>query len=94
MRELENLIERALLLCPPDEQISPEDFFDRVPQATAPVGAGNGTLESAVLRFERATIQEALAACEGNKTHAARRLGLTYRGPLLKMKRNGMSAGA
>jgi len=94
VRELENLIERALLLCPPDEQISPEDLFDRVPQAPAPAGGSNGTLESAVLRFERATILEALAACEGNKTHAARRLGLTYRGLLLKMKRNGMSQGA
>jgi DNA-binding NtrC family response regulator len=93
VRELENVIERALLLCPPDKELSPEDLFEGVPQPTAAVDC-TGTLGAAVLRFERGAIAEALAACEGNKTHAARRLGLTYRGLLLKMRRSGMPAGA
>jgi transcriptional regulator with GAF, ATPase, and Fis domain len=40
------------------------------------------------------SIQEALDACSGNKTHAARRQGGTYRGLLLKMRRCGMAVGA
>jgi DNA-binding NtrC family response regulator len=91
VRELENLIERALLLCPADEPISPDDLFDRVPTA-APMRSADGTLEASLLRHERLCIQEALAACGGNKTHAAKRLGVTYRGLLLKMRRCGMSA--
>jgi two-component system response regulator HupR/HoxA len=90
VRELENLIERALLLCPADEPISPDDLFDRVPIAAA--SSDDGTLQASLLRHERLCIQDALAACGGNKTHAAKRLGVTYRGLLLKMRRCGMSA--
>jgi two-component system response regulator HupR/HoxA len=90
VRELENLIERALLLCPAEEPISPDDLFERVPLPASATGETE-TLEASLLRFERGCIQEALAACGGNKTHAARRLGVTYRGLLLKMRRCGMS---
>jgi DNA-binding NtrC family response regulator len=91
VRELENLIERALLLCPADESISPDDLFDRVP-ITAATATEDGTLEASLLRHERLCIQDALAVCGGNKTHAAKRLGVTYRGLLLKMRRCGMTA--
>jgi two-component system response regulator HupR/HoxA len=89
VRELENLIEHALLLCPPDEQIAPEDLFERLP---APA-TSNGALAESVRQFERDCIERALTSCGGNKTHAARRLGLTYRGLLLKMRRCGMTVG-
>jgi two-component system, NtrC family, response regulator HupR/HoxA len=93
VRELENLIERALLLCPAGEPISSDDLFERLP--AAPVGAPSApeTLQDAVSRFERERIREALAECGGNKTQAARRLGLTYRGFLMKLHRYGMVNG-
>jgi len=42
------------------------------------------------LNPEQEQIRDAIAACGGNKTHAAQRLGLTYRGLLMKMHRYSM----
>jgi two-component system, NtrC family, response regulator HupR/HoxA len=88
VRELENLIERALILCPPGEPIGVDDLFDR----SGPVADGgpDGTLQTAVQRFEEEQIRRTLAACAGNKAETARRLGLTYRGLQMKMQRLGM----
>lgn len=91
VRELANLIERALILCPPDEAISEDDLFERIPAPPCPDSTcGQGTLRAAVTDFERQRIDETIAACGGNKSAAARRLGLTYRGLLMKMQRYGM----
>jgi two-component system response regulator HupR/HoxA len=89
VRELGNLIERALILCPPGEAITEDDLFDRIPIPSTPAPSG-ASLRDAVCRFEQEQIREAIAACGGNKTHAAQRLGLTYRGLLMKMQRYGM----
>ena len=91
VRELGNLIERALLLCPPGEPLSADDLFDRAPLARP--GDDDRSLQAAVVRFEMGRITEMLAACSGNKTRAARQLGLTYRGLLAKMQRYGMTTG-
>jgi len=91
VRELGNLIERALLLCPPGEPLSADDLFDRAPPARP--GDDDRSLQAAVVRFEMGRITEMLAACSGNKTRAARQLGLTYRGLLAKMQRYGMTTG-
>ena len=91
VRELENLIERALLLCDPGEPIAVDDLFDTLPSAvaseSATEAAGAPTLHSAVLRFEHERLQETLAQCNGNKSEAARRLGLTRVGFLKKLRR-------
>jgi two-component system response regulator HupR/HoxA len=88
VRELENLVERALILCPAGEPIGVDDLFDR----SGPIADGgpDGTLQSAVQRFEEEEIRRTLAACAGNKAETARRLGLTYRGLQMKMQRFGM----
>jgi len=90
VRELANLIERALILCPPGEAITEDDLFERLPIGPAPC-ANDSSLREGVCRFEQEQIQEAIAACGGNKTHAAQRLGITYRGLLMKMQRYGMT---
>jgi two-component system response regulator HupR/HoxA len=93
VRELANLIERALILCPPGEAISEDDLFERIP--TGPLSVpplGGETLRDAVSAFERQRILDTIAACGGNKSAAARQLGMTYRGLLLKMQRYGMMA--
>jgi len=107
VRELENLIERALLLCDPGEPITVDDLFDTLPEdvpgvlpdeasskvsdaepgATPGAGQGTGTLQAAVLRFEYERLQQTLAQCNGNKSEAARRLGLTRVGFLKKLQR-------
>ncbi|HYC21294.1 MAG TPA: sigma-54 dependent transcriptional regulator [Candidatus Bathyarchaeia archaeon] len=99
VRELENLIERALLLCDPGEAITVDDLFDTLPDdvpgapASEATGAAPGTapatstLHADVLRFEHERLQETLAQCNGNKSEAARRLGLTRVGFLKKLQR-------
>jgi two-component system response regulator HupR/HoxA len=92
VRELENEIERAVLLCNDDEEITPDLLSDRVIAAHAAVPVPDGasrSLAAMVAEFERARILEVLAACGGNKSEAARRFGLTYRGLLSKMQRLG-----
>lgn len=63
--------------------------------ALAPGDDGSDTiavepLRRAVAAYERQRIASTLVALNGNKSAAARRLGLTYRGLLLKMQRYGM----
>jgi two-component system response regulator HupR/HoxA len=89
VRELANLIERALILCPRGEAITEDDLFERIPIVTGPSPSGS-SLRDGVCRFEQEQIRDAIAACGGNKTHAAQLLGLTYRGLIMKMHRYGM----
>ncbi|HWI63744.1 MAG TPA: sigma 54-interacting transcriptional regulator [Symbiobacteriaceae bacterium] len=70
VRELENLLERALVLAP-GPVIGPEQF----PVAGAPPEAAQWRQRRQ--EVERAALQEALAQAGGNKTRAARLLGLS-----------------
>jgi DNA-binding NtrC family response regulator len=79
VRELQNLIERAVILAPADGYLRMEDM----PAVSA---ASNGekkqddfgdivTLED----MERSLVQRALKRCEGNRTQAAKLLGISIR---------------
>lgn len=78
------LLERAFILCEPGEWMTEYELFDRMPFGDGPpaksADAGDATLRDAVVRFECERIAELLRQCDGNKTHAARRLGITYKG--------------
>ena len=75
VRELRNVIERALLLAP-GREITEEHL--PVGTLTAPVlPAPAPPVEEAGAGGERARILEALAACAGNQSRAARRLGIS-----------------
>jgi len=101
IRELENLLERALLLCDPGDPITTDVLFDDVPVSSVPsspehegTDGTDGTLHSEVLRYEWQRIGEMLANCGGNKSEAARQLGLTRVGFLKKLKRCEQAFGA
>ena len=88
VRELMNAVERAVVLARAD-YLTAEDFpaVGPAPPAAAPPAADAGLPLSAV---ERTVILDTLAAAGGNKSEAARRLGITRRTLHQKLKKWGM----
>jgi len=92
VRELQNSIERACILAD-GTQLEPRDLGLSGDLARDPTAFGfdtAGTLgeatERAVRLIERRKIAETLAAHDGNKTHAAEALGVSYKTLLTKIK--------
>jgi transcriptional regulator with GAF, ATPase, and Fis domain len=87
VRELRNAIERAILMC--DGGLVTHDHFPAVPVRTMPAPAGNGNGGAPVSSdapasngmnlddVERGLVEKALAESKGNKSRAARLLGLS-----------------
>lgn len=59
-------------------------------QKTAQASAIPTDLETHLAEIERKLLLEALEACEGNKTHAAERLGITFRAMRYKLQKLGI----
>ncbi len=96
IRELEDEVERAVLLCPDGGVLESRHFTIRAVSdpssgaptlSPAPSAFPAQTLQERVDALEREAIARALAASGGNKTQAARALGLTRNGLNLKLKR-------
>lgn len=80
VRELENVIQRALLLAPGDRIEASHIVFDATARPMpVPVPAADPTLTNIVRLHEVQAIQDALAACGGNRTETAKRLGISER---------------
>jgi two-component system, NtrC family, response regulator AtoC len=95
IRELENAIERAVLLCEgnrigladlPPEMVGTASGPASAPQTLGSTAPLRDRIRDATRQIERDAIEEALRATNGNVTQAARRLGLSRRGLQLKMK--------
>lgn len=90
VRELENVLERATALCsdgviePGDLQLAPDEIAGEIP------GRGSETLDDYINRLERQAILEALQKTEGNRTAAARLLGVTFRSLRYRLERLGI----
>ena len=92
VRELENVIERALTLCdggtlhPEDIELrgSPSQFEDSVPLHRP------GTLPETLDDIERNSIRRALEEARFNKTAAARALGISFRALRYRIKKLGI----
>ena len=76
VRELENEIERAVVLADDGEPVRPEHLSERVRHGVAAPSGGARTLNDAIEELKRRMIEDALREC-GSKTRAAERLGLT-----------------
>jgi DNA-binding NtrC family response regulator len=75
VRELENAIERAVVLAR-DAAITPEDLLLEAGSRSPARAAGGGTLQEALDGAAAARIRAALAAADGERTAAARALGV------------------
>jgi DNA-binding NtrC family response regulator len=75
VRELENAIERAVVLAR-DAAITPEDLLLEAGSGSPARAAGGGTLQAALDDAAAARIRSALAAAGGERTAAARALGV------------------
>jgi two-component system response regulator FlrC len=81
VRELENTIQRALALCV-DSTIQAQDVLVAEAKYAAPTPIGNelGLSAGVTMReMERQLIQKTLEETQGNRTHAAKRLGISLR---------------
>jgi len=109
IRELENVIERAVLFCdthelnasdlPPDVRGIPALANVPLPEADLQAAlAGEGGLKEhvkvAMSRLERELVSRALQQTGGNVTHAARLLKISRKGLQLKMKELGLREGS
>ncbi len=89
IRELENLIERAFILCTEDEiqiECLPSNVADCAARATRPSNPSTMGLD----RLEDEAIRSALSRHGGNKSHAAKELGIHRTTLLRKMRRWGL----
>jgi two-component system response regulator HupR/HoxA len=89
VRELENELERAILLAEPGAPLTDDLLSDHV-TAAAGTGAAPSVLQARTDSFEREQILAAIERAGGVKTRAAEALGITYRGLLKKMRRLGL----
>lgn len=89
VRQLENAIERAVVLCEGD-LISAEDVVPSVMPKAAEGGGGATTLKEAIDAAERRVIEVALAQCGGSRRAAAERLGISVRSLFYKLKAHGI----
>ncbi|MBU1364443.1 MAG: sigma-54 dependent transcriptional regulator [Gammaproteobacteria bacterium] len=91
VRELENILERATALCS-DDLIEAEDLHlgPEEMSGSEEQGRGSETLDEYLNRLERQAILEALQKSEGNRTAAARLLGVTFRSMRYRLERLGI----
>jgi two-component system response regulator PilR (NtrC family) len=91
VRELENVLERAMALMSGDRVESSDLDLAPAEGDDAVLNGGGGTLQDYLDQVERVRLQEALAQTGGNRTAAARLLGITFRSIRYRMARLGIS---
>lgn len=101
IRELRNQVQRAMLICEPNGLLEVSHFEvepHACPSTCAPGTVAHalsteslGPLHQQVEMLERGAISQALIRCNGNRSAAARLLGITRNGLALKLRRLGLS---
>jgi Nif-specific regulatory protein len=87
IRELENVIERAVLLSGPSGVIEAAQLPPALQNSSMPTAPQITTLEEALAELEQRLIVDALQAQQGNMARAASQLGITERIMGLRMRK-------
>jgi len=90
VRELENEVERAMVLSVNEKRISVAHLSEKIVTTARQANsekAGQLKLKDATQRLERKMVSDALKQSEGNRSKAARILGITRQGLLNKIDR-------
>jgi two-component system response regulator PilR (NtrC family) len=90
VRELENVLERAVTLCTDDELGADDIQLRSEPGEDVPEARVDSDLEGALEDIERATIVKALEQNRYNKTATAKQLGITFRALRYRIKKLGI----
>lgn len=96
MRQLENVVARAVILSK-GQRLGLEDFSDLLGEEEAAESPDGGIIsglpeEGATIKdMERELIEKTLAQCGGNKSQAAKRLGISRKGLYEKLERYGLA---
>ena len=97
MRELENVIERSLVLANGGRLEAADIRLDMAPRSRVAAGGGDTlflpdgmTLD----QYEETIIREAMRRAQGNKSQAARLLGLTRNALRYRLGQMGMETGS
>jgi transcriptional regulator with GAF, ATPase, and Fis domain len=91
VRELKKVIERAIVLAAGGAITAEHIVLRGAPSPSAPsISAAPAALKNERDRAEIAAIREALAACNGNQTRAAEKLGIARRTLIEKLDRYGL----
>ena len=91
IRELENVLERAVILCGPGEEIKMAHLPSLIRETPADASSSSGSLYEALEELEKQLISEALMAATGNMAKAANRLGISERIIGLRVKKYGLN---
>ena len=99
IRELENIVERAITLCS-DSTIELSDLPDDVALSSAPAETfewlafydGGIDLDGRLQKLEKSLILEALKRSNGNKTEASKDLGISFRSMRYRLEKLGMES--
>jgi len=95
VRELENILERAMTLCD-GKEITADDLqlneviTSDLGDTDTPASGGDETLDEYLARVEEVAIRNALARTNQNKTAAAKVLGITFRALRYKLEKLGI----
>ncbi|WBA43236.1 sigma-54-dependent transcriptional regulator [Hymenobacter canadensis] len=76
VRELKNVLERAAILAPADQPLSAGYLPDEFHTLPAPLSPDADPADQSLRAVEARHIRQVLHQCQGNKTEAARRLGI------------------
>jgi DNA-binding NtrC family response regulator len=93
VRELENVIERSLVMCTGKNLDAPDIKLESAPRPRAQSGDSHFLPEGLTLdQYEQDLIREALRRADGNKSQAARLLGLTRNALRYRLTQMGLEA--